>query len=88
MPKAPKVVENKFTIHQFHPDFEKNQISTTDGNLTKITPAVIEGLMDEDSKYCHLSIDENEIIDGGELENNTHLYNLLTSSNGKSMGEF
>lgn len=44
--------------------------------------------MDEDSKYCHLSIDENEIIDGGELENNTHLYNLLTSSNGKSMGEF
>ncbi|KAH1009883.1 hypothetical protein HUJ04_002184 [Dendroctonus ponderosae] len=77
-----KEIENKFTINQFHPDFDKNQISTTDGNLTKITPAVIEGLMDEDSKYCHLSIVENEIIEGGELENNTHLYNLLTSSNG------
>ncbi|CAG9761080.1 unnamed protein product [Ceutorhynchus assimilis] len=55
-------------------DVLQNQY-TTDGNMTDITKAVIDRLIDEDSKYLHLSIDE------GELENtNSHLYQLLTSN--------
>lgn len=54
--------------------------------MTEITPAVIDGLIDEDSKYCHLSIDENQIIESDELGNHsTHLYHLLTASNGKEV---
>ncbi|XP_050304821.1 PR domain zinc finger protein 10-like isoform X2 [Anthonomus grandis grandis] len=62
---------------------EKSHATTTDGNITEITPAVIDGLIDDDSKFCHLSIDENEIIQGGQLNShNARLYRLLTSGNG------
>lgn len=74
-----------FTANEFHHGvLQKSQ--TTDGNMTEITPAVIDGLIDEDSKYCHLSIDENQIIESDELGNHsTHLYHLLTASNGKEV---
>lgn len=76
---------SEYTLNRINNDYssvaQKNKI-TTDGNITEITP--IEALMDE-AKYCHLSIDETEILGNGDelMNSGTHLFQLMNANNGK-----
>lgn len=85
IPKEEQIGTSEYTLNRINSDYssmaQKNKI-TTDGNITEITP--MESLMDE-AKYCHLSIEETEILGNGDelMNSGTHLFQLMNANNGK-----
>lgn len=85
IPKEEQIGTSEYTLNRINNDYattaQKSKI-TTDGNISDITP--IDALIDE-AKYCHLSIDETEILGNGDelLNSGTHLFQLMNANNGK-----